>query len=561
MSLLEHQDEKSIILKNGIVKIQFNKKGYATKLLYKSKNLLTNLTGEPHDPDRYRSFYCDYHMNGKTYHMVIGQVKIIQDDDQLIHIAFIDSTSALGIEYHFILKNHDSAIYSYVISWNNAKHPLKVNELRTVYRFDQSLFDWSTNGVRFGKQPSSKEMLNGKKLQDETYQMQHGSLFSNSYIYSKYDYAGYYKNADLWGQAGNTMGAWLIVPDKSFYGSSPLNQDLMIHYDGLILNYLFSEHFGKGLNILPTDYKKMYGPWCLYLNDGSFEDAERRSKREKEEGPYLWVHEPDYPLELGNVSGKIISRASKKYELILISKPKDKKEKLIKQQNSNTYYVETDDKGTFCFDNIRSDNYSLYAYALDGNDFGEHLLIENITIKQGMINLGNIVIPQIIKPVWQIGYPSHTTDGFKFSDQLRNYIWQELVPKNLTYHVGQNDDWYYLQNDQGKWQIKFKIEKKLLKKKLYLRIALAGATQKRMDQGDGVLIEVNLNGKMIFSKKLENDRTAYRSALKSGRYHLISIPISAPQLKLNKINIVSLTTDGYLMYDAIQLGEECKENE
>ena len=82
-----------------------------------------------------------------------------------------------------------------------------------------------------------------------------------------------------------------------------------------------------------------------------------------------------------------------------------------------------------------------------------------------------------------------------------------------------------------------------------------------MDQGDRVLIKVNLNGNMIFSKKLENDRSAYRSALKSGRYHLISIPISAQQLKLNKINTVSLTTDGYLMYDAIQLGEECKEDE
>lgn len=560
MSLLEHQDEESIILKNDVVKIKFNKKGYATELLYKNKNVLTNLTGEPHDPDRYRSFYCDYHMNGKTCHMVISQVKIIQDNDQLIHIAFIDSTSSLGIDYHFILKNHDSAIYSYIISWNNTKHPLKVNELRTVYRFNQVLFNWSTNGVRFGRQPSSKEMLTGKKLQDETYRMKRGALFSNSQIYSKYDYAGYYKDTDFWGQAGDNFGAWLITPDKSFYGSGPLNQDLMIHYDGLILNYLFSEHFGKGLNILPTDFKKMYGPWCLYLNNGSFEDVVKRSKKEKQTWPYSWLDDLDYPLELSTVIGQISSAVSKKYKIILISNPKDKKT-FIERQNSNTYYVETDKNGKFSFKKIRPDSYSLYAYALDGTDLDEHLLIKDILLNQRKLDLGEFEIRPSTKPVWQIGYSSHTTAGFKFSDQLRNYIWQTLVPKNLTYHIGQNDDWYYLQNDQGKWQIKFKIEKKLLKEKLYLRIALAGATQKRMDQGDRVLIKVNLNGNMIFSKKLENDRSAYRSALKSGRYHLISIPISAQQLKLNKINTVSLTTDGYLMYDAIQLGEECKEDE
>ena len=88
----------------------------------------------------------------------------------MIHVAFIDSKSELGIEYHIILKNNDSGIYSYVKAWNNTDHPLKVNELRTVYRFNQGLFNWSTNGVRFGRQPSSKEMLRGKKFQDETFQ-------------------------------------------------------------------------------------------------------------------------------------------------------------------------------------------------------------------------------------------------------------------------------------------------------------------------------------------------------------------------------------------------------
>ena len=82
-----------------------------------------------------------------------------------------------------------------------------------------------------------------------------------------------------------------------------------------------------------------------------------------------------------------------------------------------------------------------------------------------------------------------------------------------------------------------------------------------MDQGNGVLININLNGKKIFSERFENDRAAYRSALKSGRYHLIIVLITYNQLKQNQVNTISFTTDGYLMYDAIQLGEECKSSE
>lgn len=134
------------------------------------------------------------------------------------------------------------------------------------------------------------------------------------------------------------------------------------------------------------------------------------------------------------------------------------------------------------------------------------------------------------------------------------------MPNNLTYRIDKNDDWYYLQNDSGKWNIEFSSNN-LSNKNLLLKVALAGATQKQMDQGNGVLININLNGKKIFSERFENDRAAYRSALKSGRYHLIIVLITYNQLKQNQVNTISFTTDGYLMYDAIQLGEECKSNE
>ena len=156
-------------------------------------------------------------------------------------------------------------------------------------------------------------------------------------------------------------------------------------------------------------------------------------------------------------------------------------------------------------------------------------MIKDISINQRKIDLGEFEIHPSTKSIWQIGYPSHTTDVFKYSDQLRNYVWQELVPNNLTYRIDKNDDWYYLQNDSGKWNIEFSSNN-LSNKNLLLKVALAGATQKQMDQGNGVLININLNGKKIFSERFENDRAAYRSALKSGRYHLIIVLITYNQL-------------------------------
>lgn len=59
---------KELSLSNNEVQITFTKQGYVTKLLYKGKNVLEDLAGEPHDRDKIIvSIAIIIWMENKTY--------------------------------------------------------------------------------------------------------------------------------------------------------------------------------------------------------------------------------------------------------------------------------------------------------------------------------------------------------------------------------------------------------------------------------------------------------------------------------------------------------------
>jgi len=536
-------------ISNSKLEISFNGDGKADSLKYKNIELLKNLHGEPNDPDKNNSFYCDYHMDGKTINLNPDKLEILEDSPQRKHIAYVDTTGKLGLAYHIIVNADDSGVYSYVKAWNNYSETFPINELRTVYRVDQSLISVGFNGVRAGVQPSSKHMMKGEKLQDETYLMKDGSLYGSSLVYSKYDYAGYLKDTDFWGEYGNKMGIWLVVPDKSAYGCGPLNQDLMVHYDGITLNYLDSEHFGKDLFYIPKNWHKTYGPWLVYLNNGNLDDVYSRAKSELKRWPYHWVNEPDYTNELFSLGGKIESEYKADNYTVIVTDTNPEKEPINKQKSGYVYYSNTNKHGLFEIKNVRPGHYWVYAYANYSEDMETHFLKE-LDVSNNEL-LGSFKVRRDSISLWQIGEGTHTTDGLKFSQQLRNYNWQGLVPDNLDYYIGKSTDWYYLQNVLGSWNIHFPNNNIDTSKQVELQLALAGVTQKDMEDTHGTLISLKLNDEILAEKYFSNDRAAYRSAMKSGAYHLwkVSIPVD----KIEPNNSISITTNGYVMYDSIKL--------
>ncbi|MFB9769237.1 polysaccharide lyase family protein [Lactiplantibacillus modestisalitolerans] len=543
---------------NAHLEVELTAKAMVGSLKLDGQELLNNLTGEPRDPDKDHSFYLDYHMNSKTVNMRPTKMEVIANTPEIAHVAYTDDQSDLGLRYHLIVRGDDKAIYGYVEAWNNSDQTLKIQELRTVYRLDHDLFNIGYNSERIGHQPSSAHMMTGEKLQDETYRMTDGSFYSNSAIYSKYDYAGYLSENPFWGQYGSKYGLWFIPTDRSYFPSGPLNQDLLLHYDGLILNYLTASHFGTGDTLVDPDWHKFYGPWCVLVTDQPHPLAavKQRVKQEQAAWPYQWVQDDNYPLALGTASGQVTvdgQTPQDHYEVVL-AQPSQNGETFMRQRTGYIYYAETDDQGHFEINNVRPDNYTAYAYAKGGRLVGTYHW-DDQSVAAGTNDLGALdIATDHAKLIWQIGTSTHTADGFKFSDQLRNHIWKDLVPNNLTYHVGEpSDDWYYLQNDGGVWRIIFNGRQLDPDKPAKLTIAFAAVTKKIMTEPMGTRVEVDLNNQTAATHYYEiNDSAGYRSAVRGGNYNLLTIELAANQIHSGK-NILAIKTDGYLMYDTIKL--------
>lgn len=168
------------------------------------------------------------------------------------------------------------------------------------------------------------------------------------------------------------------------------------------------------------------------------------------------------------------------------------------------------------------------------------------------LDMGEVSVTNAHRPlVWSLGYSTGTTEPFVFSDQLRNYVWKGLTPKNLTCRANTDDEWYYLQRAGGVWRVVFNQPEPVSGRYL-LTVCLAGTTAGAMVPGiSDVGFEVSLNGRVVASERFENDRAAYRSSVTGGRPAKIEVALEAGDLL--EENEISFTTDGYVMYDMVKL--------
>ena len=546
-------NEMEAILDNGLIYIKINKRGSVSSLIKNGRELVNNLAGADGDVNKNRTFYLDYHANGKFRDFNPSELKVIKEENNFVHIAYIDRTSLIAAEYHMIMKSGISGLYSYVVAENNSEEKLEVGELRTVYRFGLENFYMAYNSERIGKQPTHIELEEQIKLQDETFK------YANGEVYSKYDYAGYFKDNPIWGEYGKEFGAWFIPVSTEYYPSGPMKQELLVHYDGIILNYMTGAHFGTGVFEVPSEWKKIYGPWLFYINDSIgkeiIDDALKVAKNEKEQWPYSWVEEELYPIKRSTVKGKLISEdgRSVKNSMVVLAKAGGE---FLRQKGDYIFYSQADERAEFEIKNVRPGEYTIYAYATHGT-ITRQLEKNNIVVTEEDIDLGNIIwkAPKYNTLLWQIGQSDRTASEFKFGTELRNYKWMTLLPKSLNYTIGksgESEDWYYAQPKDSKWNIKFNLDKNF-DEKIHLTIALAAATTYQIGISNSPVLIVKVNGNTVKTAQYENDTTIYRSALKSGRYHLEEIEFSGDILKCGE-NIITLESiDGAFMYDTILL--------
>ena len=227
------------------------------------------------------------------------------------------------------------------------------------------------------------------------------------------------------------------------------------------------------------------------------------------------------------------------------------------------FWAETDKKGNFSIPKVRRGKYSLYVYALEGEntDQLEHTGIE--VKKGGKMNIGTVkwAPKKYENLLWRIGEADRLSDGFKLADSPRAYGLFNLVPDSLTYVVGKSnpaEDWYFIESRKGScWTIAFDLDK-TYEGDAHLTISAAAATQKPR-------MVYELNGQKIGELFYpDSDGSIYRSGVRSGAHQLKVIDFPAKILKKGKnvltISIPSVKEKGGLMWDCLKLetGKEMK---
>lgn len=550
----------SCTISNGIITMMWKENATLGYLRKNGVELICNLP-ERSDTDGKSAFYVDYYAEGAFRNCADPKLKVIEEKAEMVHIAYIDTTWYLAIEFHIILMQGESGYYSYVIAANNTDAPFELAEFRIVYRCGNRVFDHAYNAERHGLQPTSKYMHQYEKLQDETYRLPDGEKYTNGDVYSKYDYAGFFSRNPMWGQYGHGYGFFIMPISTEYYQGGPLKQELLVHYDGIVLNYMAGSHFGNGSFHVPIGWKKIYGPLYQYFNEAEnpedlFKDALEVEKREKEKWPYQWVNEELYPLVRSKVEGKLVFEDGTpcKNTMVILGQ----NDLPIEMQSSGyIYYAKTDENGCFTLNNVRFDEYTLFAYQTGGSNTNE-LKVGGIKICKKEQILGNIVwqLPSE-KILWQIGKATRTCEGYKYAGELRNYKWMTMIPDTLHFYVGkskESEEWYYAQNNKDSWYIHFQLNE-LPKSECNLIIAIAGLARRCPEDRELQSMSVSLNGEEIQKKTFVNDGSVYRSATLCGRYRCMKILLKPDILKKGE-NVIQLKLKNCIaMYDTILLTE------
>lgn len=569
-------DVKELVLDNGLLKITFGPDTRdqisATSLIKNGQELIHNLNGvQPRDTDAKRSFYHDWSASGGM--MTIASLKIIKNTPALVHFALIGAGDSPYLEDHYVMLQGESGIHPYVIIKGAFG-----GEMRTMYRFDMNLLDWAWTNEVVAQQKSYSFLQSispAGNVGDETWRLPDNS------IYTKYDYCLYYSESPMWGHFGHGFGAFFMPVSTESYAGGPLRQELAVHQDALILNYIGGGHFSGGGSAGGTNGEKIHGPWYVYINAGDtpeaiIADAKKTAAAQQKKWPYQWVDEPLYPVKRTAVSGqlKISHDRSAAQAYVILAQPtnparpqrpnrpgapnrpagaevvdssvEDRASILYNQWGDYIFYTQADATGKFTLPSVRPGSYTLYAWQTQG-PITQSLAVDDIEVKGDQLKLGTVNWDAPYHPhlLWQIGQADRLAGEFKFGNGPRDSQYIRNVPADLTFTIGQSKeltDWYYAQKT-GTWTVKFKLNS-VPKGNGYLTIAVAGG---------GGTVNAAINGTEVGKLSYRDDASVRRSTNRSGRYARNEFSFPASVLQPGD-NVLTLSAEGGgLMYDTLVL--------
>jgi len=500
--------------------------------------------------------------------------------------------AAWDVDVHYVMRRGVPGLYVYAVTSHEASYPeLGVGEWRMVWSTPEDPKDVLekiyVDELRHWEAPTPQDMGRAEAVPGapkEVTRLTTGSWKGR--LDCKYMYAANYWDLGCWGFASDRskVGAWVVLPSHEYFNDGPTKQDLTAAVGTTLLHLNMNHYDGTSFHVKQGEsWRKVYGPWLLYFNEGAdgdacWADAKARAEREAEAWPYEWVKNADYPLEAqrGGVSGQLVVKDRLKPDVsgggawVGLAAPEHGPDTGWQwQATAYQYWVHTDAEGKFTVPHVRPGEYTLYAFTRGA--VGEFARA-GVTVRAGAVtHLGELRwdVPHHGSAIaWEIGVPDRTAAEFRHGkDYFLPLLYQELpreLPNPLEYTVGKSDwsrDWNYAQprGVQGEraapypWRIHFELPRAPAGEgTATLTLAIAGAQRAKL------AVDVNDEGKPVatISPADQGGNGLVREAVHT-KYSVTYVPIPANRLRAGA-NTITLTQEGssedaYVMYDYVSL--------
>ena len=475
------------------------------------------------------------------------------------------------LEQHIVMTSATRGLYTYtamtVVAAGEA-----LNEIRHNTRWNRCVLNYALNHERpSSQQPTYPYLYTQVKIQDETWQVDarnnatlpcpadnagnaDGKLPAGS-IYTKYDWSLYHHENPYfghWGQSGaQLVGLWLTplggvtnATSAATYGVGPDHQDLAIHQDDLILNYMGANHYGTPAEPVPKGYTRFFGPYLHHASVGAASDpaaffADALAVAQANIAASLTylpvVQHPWYPAWRSNVTGSVTVSDGRPGAGLWVVLSTAKASELFTIHEPTRFVLTTGADGRFVVPGVPPGSYTLYLSAASGSVTDQFVSPTPVVVTAGVpvIDLGAIVwTPSDAGRtlLWQIGAADRTGGEFALAREPRDWFLPGRVPGDLTFTIGTSyepTDWFYAQTQGGTWTVRFSLPSAPAPADTaFLTVAAS------MTDGDSPTVAVNGDASGISGAVPSGgDSTLSRQAVRSGFPRVGVLTFSAARLK------------------------------
>ncbi|TLD39160.1 rhamnogalacturonate lyase precursor [Venturia nashicola] len=370
-----------------------------------------------------------------------------------------------------------------------------LQEFRTLFRPNSDLWThMSVNDELAAPRPRPSTLEKGKVVQDATWDV--SAAKDDPFVVEFSDYFTKYTFADAWDQHSvhglfgrskktphtrldgldgtrtdsteGTWGAWMVMNSKDTFYGGPRHTDLTV--DGIVYNYMVSNHRGANAPNLTAGFDKTFGPAYYYFNHGSSNStlAELRHDAAQFANP-TW-NLPFYEAISGFVPGYVppskrttfkarisLPRNAKKATVILSADGIDVQDNAAKPNAYQYWGRVATSTGEVSIPMVVPGKYRMTVeaqgvfgdFVLDGVDIGKKIVKSWKEESSGQ-ELWRIGTPDFSAGEFRHGYArdrKHSLAPQEYRIYWRSYDYLKDFPNGVHFRIGESnpaEDWNYV---------------------------------------------------------------------------------------------------------------------